>query len=55
MARRSGILHSLVRAQQIAERQRIANLRQQARLQSAMAKAAEKARKDYERAVAADQ
>lgn len=55
MARRSGILHSLVRAQQEAERRRVANLRQQARLQTELAKAAEKARKDYERAAAADQ
>ena len=55
MARRSGFLHSLVRAQQEAERHRIAVLRQQARLQTEAAKAAEKARKNYERAIVADQ
>src|SRR5579859_2731341 len=55
MARRSGILRTLVQAQREAERRRIAQLRQQAQLQTQAAKAAEKARKDYERALQAEQ
>ncbi len=55
MARRSGILRTLVQAQREAERRRVAQLRQQAQLQTQAAKTAEKARKDYERALQADQ
>jgi len=55
MARRSGILHTLVQAQREAERRRATQLRQQAQLQTQAAKTAEKARKDYERALQADQ
>ena len=55
MARRSGIVHALVKAQHDAERRRAAQLRQQVQFQTQAAKAAEKARKDYERALLADQ
>src|SRR5258708_2931764 len=55
MARRSGLLHGLVRAQREAERKRVAQMRMQARFQTQAAKAAERARKDYERAQLADQ
>lgn len=55
MARRSGILRTLVQAQREAERRHVAQLRQQVQLQTQAAKAAEKARKDYERALQADQ
>ncbi len=55
MARRSGILRTLVQAQREAERRRVAQLRQQTQLQTQAAKTAEKARKDYERALQADQ
>ena len=55
MTRRSGIVRTLVRAQHDAERRRAAQLRQQVQLQTQAAKAAEKARKDYERAQQADQ
>src|SRR5712692_3444823 len=55
MARRSGILRTLVQAQREAERRRVAQLRQQTQLQTQAAKTAEKARKDYERALLADQ
>ncbi len=55
MARRSGIVRALVKAQYDAERRRAAQLRQQVQFQTQAAKAAEKARKDYERAQQADQ
>src|SRR5258708_18244628 len=55
MARRSGIVRALVKAQYDAERRRAAQLRQQVHFQTQAAKAAEKARKDYERAQQADQ
>lgn len=55
MARRSGFLHALAQAQRAAERQRNAQLRERERAQTQAAKAAEKARKEYERAVTADQ
>src|SRR5205823_5405768 len=55
MARRSGFVRTLVKAQHDAERRRAAQLRQQAQFQTQAAKAAEKARKDYERALQADQ
>jgi restriction system protein len=55
MTRRSGIVRTLVRAQHDAERRRAAQFRQQVQLQTQAAKAAEKARKDYERAQQADQ
>jgi hypothetical protein len=55
MARRSGFVHTLVKAQHDAERRRAAQLRQQVQLQTQAAKAADKARKDYERAQQADQ
>ncbi|HXR66908.1 MAG TPA: restriction endonuclease [Ktedonobacteraceae bacterium] len=51
MARRSRLVSSRVQKQREAERR----LREQERLQTQAARAAEKARKDYERAVAADQ
>ena len=55
MARRRGIVRTLVQAQHDAERRRAAQLRQQVQFQTQAAKAAEKARKDYERAQQADQ
>ncbi len=55
MARRSGLLHALVQAQREAERMHIAQMRKQAQLQTQAERAAEKARKDYERAQLADQ
>ncbi len=51
MARRSGLVRVLVQNQREAERRRVAQQREQAQA----AHAAEKARKDYERAVTADQ
>ncbi len=55
MARRSGFLQTMVRAQREAERKRTAQLRGMAKAQTQAARAAEKARKDYERAAVADQ
>jgi restriction system protein len=55
MARRSGLVRVLVQSQREAERRRVSQQREQARLQTQAARTAEKARKDYERAVAADQ
>jgi restriction system protein len=55
MARRSGFLHALAQAQREAERKRTAQLRNLAQLQTQAAKAAEKARKEYERAQLTDQ
>lgn len=55
MARRSGLVRIPVQSQREAERRRVAQQREQARLQTQAARAAEKTRKDYERAVAADQ
>jgi restriction system protein len=55
MSRRSGIVRALVKAQHDAERRRAAQSRQQVQFQTQAAKAAEKARKDYERAQQADQ
>ena len=55
MARRSGMLYTRVQAQHKAERARIAQMRQQLQLQTQVARAAEKARKEYERAQQADQ
>jgi restriction system protein len=55
MARRSGFVHILVQAQRESERKRVTQLRAQARTQTQAMKAAEKARKDYERATVADQ
>src|SRR5437763_758877 len=55
MARRSRFLHALAQAQREAERVRIAQLRMQTQLQTQAARAAEKARRDYERAQLADQ
>lgn len=55
MARRSGFLQTMVRAQREAERKRTAQLRGMAKVQTQVARAAEKARKDYERATVADQ
>lgn len=55
MARRRGFVRSLVKAQHEAERRRTAQLRQQVQFQTQAAKAADKARKDYERALLADQ
>src|SRR5258706_5465811 len=51
MARRSGLLHAIAQAQREAERKQKAQLREM----NQAARAAEKARKDYERAVTADQ
>ena len=51
MARRSGLLHAIAQAQLEAERKQKA----QPREMNQAARAAEKARKDYERAVTADQ
>ena len=55
MARRSGIVHILVKAQHDAERRRSAQQRKQAQFQTQAARAAEKARKDYERALQVEQ
>lgn len=55
MARRSGLVRILAQSQRVAERRRATQLREQAKLQTQAARAAEKARKDYERAVNADQ
>src|SRR5260221_10645999 len=51
MARRSGLFHALIQAERAAERSHMAQMREQAQA----ARAAEKARKDYERALQADQ
>ena len=55
MARRSGFLHAIAQAQREAERKRQAHFREMERIQTQAAKAAEKARRDYEKAVNADQ
>ena len=55
MTKRSGFVRTLVKAQHDAERRQATQLRQQAQIQTQAAKAAEKARKDYERAQQADQ
>jgi restriction system protein len=55
MARRSELVRILVQSQREAERKRAAQLREQARLQTQTARAAEKAQKDYEHAVIVDQ
>ncbi len=55
MARRSGMVHILVKAQHDAERRRSAQQRKQAQFQTQAARAAEKARKDYERALQVEQ
>src|SRR5690242_10994938 len=55
MARRSGFLHAMARAQREAERKRAAQQRAMVIAQTQAARAAEKARKDYERAIVADQ
>lgn len=55
MARRGGFLHALAQAQRQAERKRGAQLREAQRTQTQAARAAEKARKEYERARIANQ
>ncbi len=55
MARRSGFLHAMVQAQREAERKRTTQLREMAKAQTQAARTAEKARKDYERAIVANQ
>jgi len=55
MARRSGILRTLVQAQREAEQQRLAQQRLQVQLQTQVARAAAQARKAYEQALRADQ
>ncbi|EFH80237.1 restriction endonuclease [Ktedonobacter racemifer] len=50
MARRSGFISSLARVQREAERQRLAQLRQQQRAQTQAVRDAERARKAYEQA-----
>jgi restriction system protein len=55
MTRRSGFLHALAQAQREAERKRTAQLRNLTQLQTQAAKAAEKARKEFEHAQLADQ
>jgi restriction system protein len=55
MARRSGILRTLVRAQREAERERLAQQRLQAQRQTQAAKSAAQAQKAYEQALHANQ
>ncbi len=55
MARRSGLVHALARAQRDAEKKRLAHYREMDKLQSKAAKEAEKAKKAYEQAKTADQ
>src|SRR5579859_5279656 len=55
MARRSGFVSGLIRAQRESERRRATQLREQAKMQTQAARAVEQARKNYEHAVAADE
>jgi len=55
MARRKGIVHSLVQAQREAERQRLAQMRLQAQFQTLAARTAMQAQKAHNTALIADQ
>jgi restriction system protein len=55
MARRSGLVYTLVQAQHATEQKRIAQVKALGKAQTQAAKAAEKAQKDYEKAIQADQ